>query len=68
MPEVWFYDGKTLKAYELQLDGTYAQRNRSPAFPFLPLEELHNFLARRDESDETTWIRSFRTWVKTLRQ
>ena len=66
VPEVWLCDGTTLKVYQLQPDGTYAQQARSPSFPFLPLEEIERFLARRDETDETTWIRSFRAWVKTI--
>ena len=66
VPEVWLYDAVTLKVYQLQSDGAYAQQTRSPAFPFLPLEEIERFLARRNETDETTWIRSFRAWVKTL--
>lgn len=41
-------------------------RPHSPAFPFLPLDEVMGFLARRDETDETTWSRSFQAWVKTL--
>lgn len=68
VPEVWLYDGATLKVYQRQSDGTYAQQTRSPAFPFLPLEGIEGFLARRNETDETTWIRSFRAWVKTLEQ
>ena len=68
VPEVWFYDGTTLKVHQLQSDGKYAQQARSPSFPFLPLEEIERFLARRNETDETTWIRSFRAWVKTLGQ
>jgi len=66
VPEVWLFDGMTLKVYHLQPEGVYAQRSRSPSFPFLPLEQIEAFLARRDESDETTWIRSFRAWVKTI--
>ena len=44
----------------------YARRDRSPAFPFLPLESIQEFLDRRNATDETTWIRSFRKWVRTL--
>jgi hypothetical protein len=51
-----------------EADRKHAQQARSPAFPFLPLEEIERFLARRNETDETTWIRSFRAWVKTLEQ
>jgi len=66
VPEVWLYDGSLLKVHQLQSDGKYVQQARSPAFPFLPLEEIERFLARRNDTDETTWIRSFRAWVKTL--
>ena len=66
VPEVWIYDGASLKVFQLQSDETYAQQTVSPAFPFLPLDEVERFLARRDETDETSWVRSFRAWVKTL--
>ena len=55
-----------LKVYQLQSDRTYTQQPRSPSLPFLPLEQIEGFLARRNETDETTWIRSFQAWVKTL--
>ena len=29
-------------------------------------EHVEGFLARRHESDETTWIRSFHAWVRSL--
>jgi hypothetical protein len=67
VPEVWLYDAVTLKVYQLQPEGTYAQQTRSPSFPFLPLDQIEGFLARRNETDET-WIPSFRAWVKTLGQ
>jgi Uma2 family endonuclease len=67
VPEVWFYDAAALKVYQLQPDDSYAKQSHSPAFPFLPLEEIERFLARRNETDETTWIRSFRTWVRSLK-
>src|SRR5208337_1354110 len=57
--------GDTWK-YQLQGNGTYARRDHSPAFPFLPLESIRGFLDRRNATDETTWIRSFRKWVRTL--
>jgi len=66
VPEVWLYDGTTLTVHQLQSDGKYVQQVRSPSFPFLPLGEIERFLARRNETDETTWIRSFRAWVKSL--
>ena len=67
VPEVWRYDGTTLHVTQLQPDGTYAPQEQSPSFPFLPLNEIPRFLDRRNATDETTWIRSFRQWVEGLR-
>lgn len=66
IPEVWRYDGKTLHSEQLQSDGTYALRDQSSAFPFLPLAEIPRFLQRCDTTDETSWIREFRRWVRNL--
>ena len=67
VPEVWVYDGSTLQVHQLQPDGSFARQMCSLAFPRLPLAEVERFLARRDESDETTWIRSFRDFVRGYR-
>jgi Uma2 family endonuclease len=66
VPEIWQHDGTALTILRLQPDGSYAERRRSEVFPFLPLDEFQRFLARRDETDETSWIRSFRAWVRGL--
>ncbi len=67
VPEVWRYDGGSLESMHLQQDGSYAPQDHSLSFPFLPLAEVEQFLDRRNATDETTWIRSFRDWVRTLR-
>ncbi len=64
VPEVWHYDGERLRVELLQDDGTYAESPTSAAFPFLPLGKIEEFLDRRAETDETTWIRRFRDWVR----
>ncbi|MGA2061383.1 MAG: Uma2 family endonuclease [Thermoguttaceae bacterium] len=64
VPEVWMCDGKHLKIYRLQDDGAYAKQDRSPTFPSLPPETILDFLARRKTTDETSWIKSFREWVR----
>lgn len=66
VPEVWLCDGVAIQVHQLQNDGTYARRDRSPAFPFLPLREVERFLEHRNAADETTWIRRFREWVRNL--
>jgi Uma2 family endonuclease len=64
VPEVWMCDGKNLKIYQLQNNGAYAIQDRSPTFPSLPPETILDFLARRKSTDETSWIKSFRDWVR----
>ena len=65
--EVWFYDGESLRMCVLQSDGRRTKREtRSSQLPQLTTEILEGFLARRHESDETTWIRSFHEWVRGL--
>jgi Uma2 family endonuclease len=64
VPEVWMCNGKHLKIYRLQDDGAYAMQDRSPTFPSLPPETILDFLARRKTTDETSWIKSFREWVR----
>lgn len=66
VPEVWFYDGESLRMHVLQSDGTYETKTRSSLLPQLTTEILEGFLARRHESDETTWVRSFHEWVRRL--
>jgi Uma2 family endonuclease len=64
VPEVWICDGVSLKIYRLEGDGSYSLQARSPAFPTLPPEIILDFLARRKQTDETSWIKSFRDWVR----
>jgi len=64
VPELWLYDGTSLRVFHLRAEGVYAQEQQSFAFPFLDLNEIHRFLDRCEETDETSWIRSFRSWVR----
>ena len=45
VPEVWRFDGETLRVEQLQADGTYAAVTDSPSFPFLPPEEVVRWVA-----------------------
>lgn len=68
VPEVWLCDGASIAAHQLQADGGYSKQPRSPSFPFLPLDQVERFLHERNAFDETTWIRRFRDWVRSLKQ
>jgi Uma2 family endonuclease len=64
--EIWRSDGQQIVVEQLQDDGTYASVSLSPSFPWLPLDELSRFLLASATMGETAWIRSFRSWVRTV--
>ena len=64
-PEIWRFDGENLRVERLRLDQTYETIAFSPAFPFLPLEEIVRWLEESQYIGQTTWIRAFRSWVHT---
>lgn len=65
VPEIWRFDGTTLRIVGRQDDGSYAPCVHSPSFPFLPLEDFVRLLLQGEESeDDTEWGRSVRAWVR----
>ena len=62
--EVWRYDGERLSIHVLGTDGRYRESPTSACFPWLPVEPFTAHLKRAGETDETSWIREFRVWVK----
>jgi Uma2 family endonuclease len=64
VPEVWRFDGETLRVEQLQPDGTYREVAVSPSFPFLPLNEVVRWLRLADTMGQTPWLRQFREWVR----
>ena len=64
VPEVWCYDGKTLRVSQLGGDGGYHESERSVAFPALPVAAVARFLAEHATTDETELVRAFRSWVR----
>lgn len=64
IPEIWTYDGDTLRALTLDASGGYQPQEQSPSFPFLPLNEVVRFLKLRETLHETQLARSFREWVR----
>jgi Uma2 family endonuclease len=65
IPEVWRYDGKTLRVGQLQENGQYLDAPESKVFPTLPMSEVARFLAMRETVGETGLVRSFRSWVRS---
>ncbi len=64
VPEVWRYDGETIRVERLQDDGTYSTSETSLSFPYLPLDEVVRFLQQGESMDHGEWRRQFRAWVR----
>jgi Uma2 family endonuclease len=67
VPEVWWFDGETLRVELLQPDGTYRTADHSPTFPVVPVGEVGRFLELNDAADYLGTVRAFREWVRSLR-
>lgn len=66
VPEVWRYDGERLIVHVLRHNEEFAVEQRSNCFPWLPLAEFTAQIGISRATDETTWIRGFRDWVRKL--
>lgn len=64
VPEVWRFDGNTLRAYVLQADGEYAACTTSACFPFLTVNDLVPFLHPDEQVDSTTRLYNFVAWLR----
>ncbi|PSB43471.1 Uma2 family endonuclease [Cyanosarcina cf. burmensis CCALA 770] len=64
--EVWRYDGKFLKIYQLQ-NRQYIQVHESLAFPEIAITEIAQFLQQAMDAniDYLDLIRSFRQWIES---
>lgn len=63
VPELWRYNGRVLKFYQL-VDGEYVSIDCSIAFPFLSVAEMAGFFDRTRTTGEIALLKAFRTWVK----
>jgi Uma2 family endonuclease len=64
VPEVWLWEGDTLKAYWLGENNQYVESERSKALPGLPLATLLRFVERSKEKSTTRLANEFREWVR----
>lgn len=63
VPELWIYDGESLRVQRLD-NGVYHDSYVSASFPSLPLPEFATWIEKAWETDESTWMRDFREWVR----
>ncbi|MGC1273719.1 MAG: Uma2 family endonuclease [Planctomycetaceae bacterium] len=68
VPEVWRYDGEALVAATLTSAGRYEPAEFSRCIPSLRPGDLGAFLARRNETDESSLVGEFRRWASSLAQ
>ena len=64
VPEVWRYDGETLRVMLRDEAGRYVESEQSRAFPSIPPAELARFLALRASLSEIEMVRQFRAWIR----
>lgn len=63
VPEIWVHNGRQLQVKLLEGD-SYEDSETSAAFPSLPMSDFAAWIDKAYLLDETTWIRSFRQWVR----
>lgn len=63
IPEVWRYDGASLRLYVLQGDNSI-EVQQSRVLSRLPIDQLTYFLGQRSALGETRLARQFRRWVR----
>jgi Uma2 family endonuclease len=64
VPEVWRFDGETLKVLVLGSGGKYKDRSKSMAFPSLPMDEFVCFVKKLGSVDEMRLIQEFTEWLR----
>ena len=64
VPEVWCYDGKTLRMYHLDNQGSYQLQTHSLQFPLLPSRQFERFIKMRESHSGNEVLRLFLKWVR----
>jgi Uma2 family endonuclease len=63
VPEIWRFDGETIRIHVLQPNGVYDASQTSRCLPQLPVAEIVPFLQLDDEFDDTARVRRFVEWA-----
>jgi Uma2 family endonuclease len=63
IPEVWRFNGRSLRVYHLNRRGRYKEYKRSLNLPGFPLQELVHFIQIREEEDDTAMLAAFQEWI-----
>lgn len=65
VPEVWRFDGESLRVFVLGVNGKYKERAKSVAFPSLPMDEFVRFVKKLDTAEEVSLIHEFTEWLRS---
>ena len=63
--ELWKYDGKDLKFYQL-VEEEYLEREYSIAFSLISVKDISRFIEQSKTMREIALLKSFRNWVNNL--
>jgi Uma2 family endonuclease len=63
VPELWRYNGRVLKFYQL-VEGEYVECEFSIAFPLISVTDMSRFIEQSKTSGEIALLKSFRAWVR----
>lgn len=61
--ELWRYNGRDLKFYQL-IEGQYVECENSLAFPLVSVADINRFLTQSKTLGEIALLKSFRAWVR----
>lgn len=65
VPELWRYNGRVLKFYQLG-EGQYVECEFSMAFPIVSVSEMSGFIGQSKTMGEIALLKSFRAWVREI--
>lgn len=63
VPELWRYDGRNLKFYQLA-EKQYVEYEFSKAFSLVSVNEMNKFIEQSKTVEEVALLKSFRAWVR----
>jgi Uma2 family endonuclease len=63
VPELWRYNGRFLKFYQL-VGGEYVECEFSIAFPLVSVIDMSRFIEQSKTAGEIALLKSFRAWVR----
>jgi hypothetical protein len=64
LPELWRFDGESLRVFRHKLDGAFETWATSPVIFFLPLVEVTGLPKLGATMNHTRWWRKVRGWVR----